>query len=275
MIWALLLSAAVPSAGAVPALPPSPPLDYARLVDEAIDGGRVIQADAMLTQWRAHAQDRDLQPIEIAIARMALEKRRDEEAAARFSTLVQGGLKDCRVDEGQGIALLRLGRSKEALEPLRRAVGVCADRWRAWNALGVAYDQAQSWALSSSAYERAFQLTDKPAQILNNYGLSLLKQGKPDKAAVIFDKAREQAPDDVRIVTNGDTAYVMSGQEIRRRAADTADEWGRRLSNAGQVAMRMGDLPKAQAYLSRAMTEADGFVPEAAAALATMEAPRQ
>ncbi|AEG48065.1 Tetratricopeptide TPR_2 repeat-containing protein [Sphingobium chlorophenolicum L-1] len=273
MIWALLLSAAVPQAAAVPALRPSPPLDYARLVDEAIDGGRIIQAEAMLTQWRAQPQPQDLQPIEIATARMALEKRRDEEAAARFAALGQSGVKNCRVDEGQGIALLRLGRSREALEPLRRAVAACADRWRAWNALGVAYDQAQSWALSAAAYERAFQLTDKPAQILNNYGLSLLGQGKADKAAAIFDKAREQAPDDARIVANGDAAYVMSGQDIRRRPADTADEWGRRLSNAGQVAMRMGDLPRAQAYLSRAVTEADGFVPDAAAALAAMGGP--
>lgn len=273
MIWALLLSAAVPSAAVAPAaaVPASPALDYARLVDEAIEGGRIIQAEAMLTQWRAQAQPGDLQPIEIATARMALEKRRDQEAAARFTALGQSGLRDCRVDEGQGIALLRLGRSREALEPLRRAVDACAGRWRAWNALGVAYDQAQSWALSAAAYERAFQLTDKPTQILNNYGLSLLKQGKADKAAAIFDKAREQAPDDARIVSNGDAAYVMSGQEIHRRAADSADQWGRRLSHAGQVAMRMGDMPRAQAYLSRAMTEADGFVPEAAAALATME----
>lgn len=274
MIWALLLAAIAPSAGTVPVAPPSPPLDYARLVDEAIDGGRIIQADAMLTQWRTQAQAGDLQPIEIATARLALEKRRDEEAAARFTTLSQSGLKDCRVDEGQGIALLRLGRSQEALEPLRHAAGICANRWRAWNALGVAYDLAQSWALSSAAYERAFQLTDKPAQILNNYGLSLLKQGKADKAAVIFDKAREMVPDDVRIITNGDTAYVMAGQDIRRRQADTADEWARRLSNAGKAAMRMGDLPRAQAYLSRAVTEADSFVPDAAAALATMETAR-
>lgn len=274
MIWMLLLAAATPSVEAAPAMPPSPPLDYARLVDEAIDGGRIIQADAMLTQWRARAQAGDLQPMEIAAARMALEKRRDEEAVARFTALGQSGLKDCRVDEGQGIALLRLGRSQEALEPLRHAVGACANRWRAWNALAVAYDQAQSWALSSAAYERAFQLTDKPAQVLNNYGLSLLKQGKADKAAAIFDKARELMPDDGRIITNGDTAYVMAGQDIRRRPADTADEWARRLSNAGQVAMRMGDAPRAQAYLSRAVTEADSFVPDAAAALATMEAAR-
>lgn len=271
MIWALLLATAAltaaPTAGAMPSS-----LDYARLVEEAMDGGRIIQAQAMLGQWRAAAQPDDRQAMEMADARMALEKRRDEEALARFGALEQGGLRDCRVGEGRGIALLRLGRAQEALEPLRRAVADCAGRWRSWNALGVAYDQAESWALSNAAYERAFQLTDKPSQVLNNYGLSLLKQGKAGKAATIFDKARESAPDDARIIANGDTAYVMAGRDISRRPADTADEWARRLSNAGQAAMRMGDLPKAQAYLSRAVSEADSFVPEAAAALDSMKA---
>lgn len=271
MMLALLLAAAVPQAEAVPAVPPPPPLDYARLLDEAIDGGRIIQADAMLTQWRTQAQAGDLRPIGIATARIALEKRQNEEALARLTALDQSGEPDCRVDEGRGVALLRLGRMEEALAPLQRAVASCASRWRAWNALGIAYDQAHDWALSSAAYERAFQLTDKPAQVLNNYGMSLLKQGHADKAAVIFDRARELLPDDIRIITNGDTAYVMSGQDIRRRSADNADEWAKRLSNAGQVAMRMGDVPRAQAYLSRAVTESDRFVPEAAAALAKLD----
>lgn len=269
MILALLLAATAPQAAAAS---PAPSLDYARLVDEAIDGERIIQADAMMTQWRAQAGAEDAQPLEIATARIALAKRHDEEAAARFTALHQSGLKDCRVDEGQGIAFLRLGRGQEALEPLRRAVGACANSWRAWNAVAIAYDQAQSWALSSAAYERAFQLTDKPGQVMNNYGQSLLKQGQPGKAAVIFDKARELLPDDVRIITNGDTAYVLSGQEIQRRPSESADDWARRLSHAGQVAMQNGDLPRAQAYLSRAVTESDRYVGDAAAALARLEA---
>lgn len=266
----LLLAAALaqPVAASAPA---APSLDYPRLMDEAIDGGRVIQAEAMLAQWRVEAQPADLPRIDIAIARLALEKRRDDEAATQFAALVQRGVTDCRVDEGLGIALVRLGRPEQALDPLRHAVAACADRWRAWNALGIAYDQAQSWALSSAAYERAFQLTDKPAQILNNYGLSLLKQKQAAKAAAIFDKARELAPDDAGIIANGDAAYVLSGRDIQRRADDNADGWARRLSHAGQVALQAGDLAKAQAYLSRAVTEADRFVPDAAAALATME----
>lgn len=271
MMLGLLLAAAVPQPAVLPVGPPAVPVEYGRLVDEAIDGERIIQADAMLSQWRAQAQAADLPQIEIAAARIALEKRHDEEAATRFAALDQAGAADCRVDEGLGVALLRLGRAQEALAPLRRAVGTCANRWRAWNALGVAYDEARSWALSAAAYERAFQLTWKPAKVLNNYGLSLLRQGQAGKAAVIFDKAREIVPDDAGIISNGDAAYVMAGHDIGRRPADNADQWAGRLSHAGQVAMRIGDLPRAQAYLSRAVTESDSYVPEAVAALARME----
>jgi Flp pilus assembly protein TadD len=271
MIWALLLAAASPA----PAMPrPSqdrPALDYARLMDEAIDGGRLIQADAMLSQWRASAQPQDRRNIEIATTRLLLEKRRDEAALARFTALGQSGPADCRVDEGQGVALVRLGRFGQAVEPLRRAVAACATRWRAWNALAVAYDHAQSWTLSLAAYERAFQFTDRPAQLLNNFGLSLLKQQQPERAAAIFEQARTLAPDDDRIIANGDTADIMSGRAIRRRPGDSADRWAARLSHAGQVALAKGDPIAARAYLSRAVTEADIFIPEAAATLAAME----
>ncbi|PJG46964.1 hypothetical protein CAF53_01000 [Sphingobium sp. LB126] len=270
MILLLLLAAAVahPVGGASSA---AAPLDYPFLMDEAIDGGRIIQAEAMLAQWRAEAGATDRPRIDIATARLALEKRRDGEAAAQFTALINSGMADCRVDEGLGIAMVRLGQPQQALEPLRRAVAACADRWRAWNALAVAYDHAESWALSSAAYERAFQLTNKPEKILNNYGLSLLKQRQADKASAIFDKAHELVPDDAGVTANRDAAYVLSGRDIRRSAGDSADTWARRLSHAGQVALQAGDRAKAQAYLSRAVTEADNFVPEAAAALASME----
>ena len=177
---------------------------------------------------------------------------------------------DCRVDEGLGIARLRLGRPQQATELLRRAADHCGRSWRAWNALAIAYDADKSWALSAAAYERAFQLTDKPVQVLNNYGMSLMAQGEAEKAAMIFDKARQIAPDDARIISNGDAAQIMAGRDIVRRAEDDADSWAKRLSDAGQVAMRMGNAVKARAYLSRAMTEAESYQPKAAAALAEM-----
>lgn len=258
----LLLAAAV----AQPA--PAAPLPMGRLIDEAIDGGRMIQAEAMLAQWRETQQPGDQPEIAAVAARLALEDGRNEEAEAQFAAMARDGVADCRVNEGLGLARLRLGRTTEAVAPLRDAVTACPKRWRAWNALGIAYDGSQSWAASSAAYERAFQLSSKPETVLNNYGLSLMKQRQPVKAMAIFAKARDIAPDDARILANSDSAAVMAGQEIVRRPGDDADGWARRLTNAGQTALRMGDLLKAQAYLSRAMEEADSFMPEASAALA-------
>ncbi|HKT78148.1 MAG TPA: tetratricopeptide repeat protein [Sphingobium sp.] len=269
LLLPLLVAAATPAATApAPAAPA--PIDYARMIDEAIDGGRAIQAETMLGQWRAEAQPADAQPLAIATARLALAQGRDGDAEAAFAGMSQAGSTDCRVDEGLGIARLRLGRPQEALAPLQRAVAACAGRWRAWNGLGVAYDDAKSWTASAAAYERAFQLTDKPVLLLNNYGMSLMAQGRAEEAAAIFDKARDMAPDDAKIITNGDAAYVMSGRDIQRRPTDDADAWAKRLSDAGQVALRIGDVAKGQAYLSRAMTESERFLPEAAAALATI-----
>ncbi|CAD7336526.1 hypothetical protein FIM10_05235 [Sphingomonadales bacterium 56] len=248
------------------------PMDYGRLIDNAIDGNRIIQADTMLAQWRADPAPGDKAGIAIAEARLALAKGQDAEAEAQFAALAQAGMTDCRIDEGLGIARLRLGRPQQAAELLRRAADHCDRSWRTWNALAVAYDAGKSWPLSAAAYERAFQLTGRPVQVLNNYGLSLMAQGEADKAAVIFDQARRMAPDDGRIISNGDAAQIMAGRDIERRAEDDADSWAKRLGDAGQVALRMGDAVKARAYLSRAMTEAESYQPKAAAALAAMGA---
>lgn len=273
LLLPLLVAAAAPVA-AIPVPSPAPPIDYARMIDEAIDGDRMIQAQTMLEQWRTDAGPADRQPMDIAAARLALASGQVSEAGARFAAIHEAGSTDCRVDEGLGIALLRSDRAPEALAPLQRAVAACAGRWRAWNALGVAYDDARSWTLSAAAYERAFQLTDKPVQLLNNYGLSLMAQGRAAEAAAIFDKARDMAPDDGKVIGNRDAAYVMAGRDIERGPTDNADAWARRLSDAGQVALRIGDVAKAQAYLSRAVTESERFLPEAAAALATIGPPK-
>lgn len=249
---------------------PASALDYGQLIDDAIDGGRMIQAEAMLNQWRADAQPQDRAAMEIALARMALARRQDAEAAARFAAISQAGSTDCRVDEGLGIAHMRLGRAEQAAQALRRAVERCADRWRAWSALGVAYDAAKNWAMSAAAYEKAFQLTDKPVQILNNYGLSLMAQGQAEKAAAIFARAQEMTPDDPRIIANGDAAQVMAGRDIERRPADDANGWAKRLGDAGKVALNIGDTVKARAYLSRAVTVSESYQADAAAALAGM-----
>lgn len=269
-ILLLLAAAAVSPGSGVSQATPAAPIDYGRLIDDAIDGGRTIQAETMLGQWRADAQEQDKRGIEIAVARMTLARGQNAEAEARFSALAQGGMSDCRVDEGLGIARMRMGRADQAADLLRRAVDQCAGRWRAWNALGVAYDARKSWAESAAAYERAFQLTDRPVQVLNNYGLSLMAQGQAEKAIAIFDNARTLAPDDARIIANSDAARVMAGRDIERRAGDDANSWAKRLGDAGQVALRMGDAVKARAYLSRAVTESESFQPEATAALATM-----
>lgn len=259
----LLLAATVATPVASP--------DYAKLIDEAVVGGRLIQADAMMGLWRAASPAEEESQMAIAAAQIALAKGQSAEAEARFAAISERGSADCRVDEGLGIARARLGRGREAIVPLQRATASCAKRWRAWNALGAAYDAAGSWALSAAAYERAFQLTDQPAQILNNYGMSLTAQGRFAEAVAIFDKARERAPENPMVVVNGDAAYVLSGQDIQRRAGDDADGWAKRLADAGQVALKMGDGVKARAYFSRAMTISERYQPEAAAALARME----
>ena len=71
----LLLAAGAISPGATLAeTTPAAALDYGRLIDDAIEGGRIVQAELMLSQWRDGAQAQDKRGIDITVAQMALAK---------------------------------------------------------------------------------------------------------------------------------------------------------------------------------------------------------
>ncbi|MCF8709411.1 hypothetical protein [Rhizorhapis sp. SPR117] len=154
----------------------APVADYA-LIDQAIDGGRLVQARAMLANQRLSEGNQPSTEFEILSAQLALAERRDAQALVAFGDLKTRGVADCRVDAGLGAALVKHQRAREAVAFLDSATQTCPDRWDAWNALGVARDLTGDWKESESAYERAFSLSDNKAGIMNNYGFSLLING--------------------------------------------------------------------------------------------------
>lgn len=256
------------------------------IIQQAIDQERLTQAQAMLGEWRAATtqqttatstnegsgeQDRE---FSILSAELTLAQRRNEQAMAAFQALATQGVRDCRVDEGLGIAYLRLNQGAAAMEPLARATHACPQRWQGWNGYGVALDLQHRWDESRAAYDAAYRLVDRPAGVMNNFGFSLLMQGKPDQAARLFAAARAADPDNMLYANNEDMARVMAGQKLTEPDMKNSqpDDWGRRLSNAGYVAMRMGRNGEAEAYLSRSITESDRYFAQAAANLEALKA---
>ncbi|HWV13606.1 MAG TPA: hypothetical protein VN110_09955, partial [Sphingobium sp.] len=96
LLLLLLAAAANVQVAEVPEATAYAPTDYGRLIDTAIDGGRIIQAETMLAQWRAEVAPGDKAGVGIAEARLALAKGQDADAEARFAALTQATSADCR-----------------------------------------------------------------------------------------------------------------------------------------------------------------------------------
>lgn len=245
--------------------------DY-ELIEQAIEGDRLLQARTMLAQRQVASAGRTDPVMDILNAELALAERRNEEALAAFGDLKLREVKDCRVDGGQGIALVRSGRAAEALAPLRDATRTCPKRWRYWNALGVALDLSRDWQKSAEAYERAFAFSGGEASVMNNYGFSLLAQRRHAEAVHLFAAASRAEPDNQRYANNADIARSMDGQPLKQGDMDrrNADRWAKRLNNAGYAALLAGRREQAKSYFSRSLHAGEGYDAAAEANLALL-----
>lgn len=260
-IWqdAIFLMAALAS---FPAAAQDPaPSDDQELIEQALEGNRLVQARAMLAQRQMAYGGQGDPVLDILNAELALAERRNDQALAAFADLKRRNVGDCRANGGLGIALVRSQRGAEALEPLRAATAACPDRWRYWNALGVALDLARDWKASSDAYERAFALSDGEPSVMNNYGFSLMLQRRHVEAARLFTAAARTDSGNPRYANNADIARAMAGEPLKASEADRidADGWAQRLNNAGYAALLAGRPVQAKAYFSRSLHAGENF----------------
>jgi Flp pilus assembly protein TadD len=74
-----------------------------------------------------------------------------------------------------GKCLVLQGRSKDALDFLKRAVQLSPGDWTFYSAMGVAYDQSGDYASARVAYLQALSIKPGEASVLNNLALSRMQ----------------------------------------------------------------------------------------------------
>ena len=237
------------------------------IIAAAIDSGRLVQARLMLAR-----QDAGDDPDELAYlqGRLALAEGNDAAALRRFEPLAAAHPGNCRFVGGAGLAAARLAQTDRAIAWLIAATDACPDDWRTWNALAVCYDAKESWPQSSAAFAHALRLAPDKATVMNNAGVSLLRQHRFDEAAALLREARRIAPHDERIANNLDVATAAAGQPITRRPGENAARWADRLNNAGVGAVLSGRQAQARAYLSQAISVDPTYDATAAETLARL-----
>ncbi len=177
-----------------------------------------------------------------------------------------------RALQGQGLALLQLGRQDDAAALLEEAVGLDAGLWRAHNALGRIHDARGEWEPAAAAYERALAANPKSAMLHNNLGMSYLLQRRFDEAIVEFGRAIDidrtlEAPK-----TNLRMAYALQGRYVESLAGVPEAQMADYLNNVGYAAMLRGDYEGAEAYLTRAMEVSPSYHRRAASNLEQLKA---
>ncbi|RYF77507.1 MAG: tetratricopeptide repeat protein [Cytophagaceae bacterium] len=110
----------------------------------------------------------------------------------------------------QGRALLREGKSREALTALNQAVEADADNADAFNTRGVAYFELKEYSNALLDYEQALKL--KPDFYRPYYNRALLKTAQGDVQAALKDysEAIRLAPDTAKTATS--ETYLNRGQ---------------------------------------------------------------
>lgn len=237
------------------------------IIAAALDSGRLVQARLMLAR-----QDPNDDPDELAYlnGRLALAEGDDAAALRRFQPLAAKHPRDCRFVGGAGLAAARLAQTDRAIAWLTTATVACPNDWRTWNALAVCYDAKASWTQSGGAFAQALRLTPDNAPVMNNAGISLLRQRRFEEAAALLQEARRIAPRDERIANNLDIAMAAAGQPVTRRPGDDAARWADRLNNAGVGALLSGRDAHARAYLSQAISVDPTYDATAASNLARL-----
>lgn len=211
--------------------------------ERALAANRLVQAEAMLLQEGLDPEQIDRPRL---IAELDLALRQDERALARFEALLVDRPDDCRLQAGGGIAALRLGRIDRATQLLRGASAGCPMQADVWGGLAVLADAAGRHDERDMAFERALTLAPDDPALLNNAGVSMLRQKRPDAALHYFSRALALAPANERARNNHDIARILNGE----RPAFKDPE---RLNNAGYAALIVGDRQAAARYLSDAV----------------------
>ena len=252
MITALLIAASAATAAPMPAQRPINLADAAH----AIDAGRLDQARIMigkaLTAGTKGAQ------IDRLLADLAFASGNNDEALARYQTLLSTDPANPFLLERAGIAALKAGDATRAAPLLDRATSLRMASWRAWNARGVLADLQGDWAKADEAYDRAARMGAKHSEIINNQGWSRLLRGQWQEAVTYFEQAASLNPKSERITNNLELSRAALASDLPKRRLNESDaDWAARLNDAGLAAEMLGDRQRAVAAFTQAL-EASG-----------------
>jgi tetratricopeptide (TPR) repeat protein len=177
-----------------------------------------------------------------------------------------------------GKAHLGHGRLGLAHEEFRRALTTEGANVRTLNALAIVYDELQRFDLAARYYAHALELDPHSPQTLNNYGRSLLRQGKAEQALPLIERARLAAEEGAKgearevVQANLELARVRLARPLPATAPDGAGGASTRAAGDGGLRIERTGLDRSTLRTApAAATHAPPARSTAAARTATVE----
>ena len=197
------------------------------------------------------------------VARQQFQNLRDLQLSDENLEAVEAGLALSEILSGDlddPVAYIDVATARHSADP------------RLWNAKGLIHDGREEWLLALDAYVNALKTGEAHSGIINNMGMSLIKQGRFDEAQLKFEQALEIKPES-RLYDNNRRLALFLDNKIRLGLKDIPDDRAASLlSDAGFIAMQQDRTALAKMLMKHAIKTAPSYHVKAVENLKTLEA---
>ena len=161
-------------------------IEEANLADLLLAAGD--PSDAVLYFEKAVERKPDSYQARRGLAKSYAKAKRYPEAARVYEEMIALGQAEPADRLEYGYVMMRLERWEEA-EAAAAALPEAMNIPRRYLLEALLADHRQDWAAADAAYQRAERLSPNPAEVLNNWGVSLMSRGDFETAEATFQRA--------------------------------------------------------------------------------------
>ena len=244
-------------------------IEEANLADLLLAAGSA--EDAVLYFEKAVERDPDSAAARRGLAKAYAKAKRYPEAARVYEELIALGQAEPADRLEYAYAAMRLERWEDA-EAAAAALPAAMNTPRRHLLEALLADHRQDWAAADAAYQRAETLSPNPAEVLNNWGVSLMSRGDLEAAeatfarAITFDSRMFEAKNNLALSRGLRGNYQVPIMPL------TDVERAQILNNLGVIALRRDDGPAARGLFAEAVATHPQHYQAAADRLAALEA---
>lgn len=198
------------------------------------------------------AQEPDRIDLKKGYAQALVQNKQYAEAALIYEQLIDAGVADSEDRLNYADALVRNGAWDDARVQLN-AIPPTVESFDRYFLEALVADHFKEWEKADNFYDISRGLTTRPAQVLNNWGISKLDRGKYTEAEKLFKQAI--TADSTMFTAKNNLVITLGKQGVYRLPVIPMNDKERAtlLYNLAREAIRNGDVDIARGLLAEAI----------------------